>query len=267
MAYLFVQAKYDYGVRTAPVRAFLVHMAEGGGTVGYLAGAPARGVSIHYVIEYSGRIVQMLREDHASGSVDPTQIRTTDDLDHFYGVTAAKAVMGAYWSDPNTAVISLEIEGFAAVGPKPVQATALLALVGDVRNRHPDIGLLGHRDFASYKACPGKLIDWPALGGHGKAVDMIPAPITDETEKLVTTKAASTWYDLDGKTVISTGHSALGPRPSPYGVGTMRAIFVPGRIVLVNPATVAPVPPPVVDCDDVVTAELAAAAIRVVTRP
>ena len=267
MAYPFVQAAFDYGPRPATVRAFLVHMAEGGGTVGYLAGAPARGVSVHYVIEYSGRIVQMLREDHASGSVNPALLRTTDDLDRFYGVTAARAVMGPSWSDPNTAVISVEIEGFQARGPSIIQADALVRLVDDVRSRHAAIGLLGHRDFASYKACPGKLIDWTALGGHGKADDMIPAPITDETPKIVTAGIVD-WYDLDNRTVISpkAGHShPLAARPSPYGVGTRRAIYATvgtRRVVLLTPLTAVPVPPPVVDCDDVVTTELGKAAIR-----
>ncbi len=167
MTYDFVAARYDYGPRKGPVRAFLIHMAEGGGTVGFLSRSPARGVSVHYVIEYSGRIVQMLSEAHASGSVNPQEIRTTDDPDGFYGATTAKAVMGSWWNDPNSAVISVEIEGFAADGPNAAQAASLVELVDDVRTRFPDIGLLGHRDFADYKACPGKHIDWPALGGHG----------------------------------------------------------------------------------------------------
>lgn len=173
MTYPFVHARFDYGTRKAQVLAFLVHFAEGGGTVGYLANQPARGVSVHYVIEDNGRTVQMLDETHASGSVDPTKIRTTNDADGFYGVSAAVAVLGKYARDPNSAVISLEIEGFALQGPNTAQKAALVALVDDVRHRYPAIGLLGHRDFADYKPCPGRLIPWTAIGGHGpQEVDM-----------------------------------------------------------------------------------------------
>ncbi len=168
MAYPFVQAYHDYGRRRGPVLAFVVHMAEGGGTVGYLAKAQSRGVSVHYVIEYSGRIVQMLREDHASGSIDPTKIRTTNGPAP-YGAAVRRQVMRSWDSDPNSVVISLEIEGFAKDGPNVSQLQALSRLVDDVRSRSPAIGLLGHRDFADYKACPGARIPWTILGGHGPA--------------------------------------------------------------------------------------------------
>lgn len=168
MSHPFVHATEDYGIRKGPVLGFVIHMAEGGGTVGFLSNPTVpRGVSVHYVIEYTGRIVQMLLESHASGSINPQDIRTTDDPDGFYGATAAKAVMGDWWKDPNSAVISVEIEGFAASGPNSAQHGSLRSLVNDVRSRFPLIGLLGHRDFAEYKACPGKLIHWDELGGHG----------------------------------------------------------------------------------------------------
>jgi hypothetical protein len=155
-------------------------MAEGGGTVGYLAKANPNKVSVHYVIEYSGRIVQMLREDHVNGTINPRDIRTTNDPPYtfngetiVYGVTAAKAALGIWWSDPNRATIGIEIEGFAKDGPNAKQAASLVKLIADIRSRHPGAHNLGHRDFADYKACPGKRIDWPALGGHG-------APSEDE---------------------------------------------------------------------------------------
>lgn len=173
MTYPFVQAHNDYGPRKGPVRAFLIHMAEGGGTVGYLSRPNPRGVSVHYVIERDGRIVQMLKESHASGSVNPNDIRTSNGPAP-YGATAAKAVMGSWWKDPNSAVISLEIEGYASKGPNIVQRNSLASLVADVRSRYPSMGLLGHRDFADYKACPGAYIPWPKLGGHG--VHVAPSP-------------------------------------------------------------------------------------------
>ena len=175
MSYPYVAAFYDYGLRSRPVMAFVVHMAEGGGTVGYLSRTQTNRVSVHYVIEYSGRIVQMLRESRISGSLRPTAIRTTDDAPFtspdgavvVFGASVAKAALERYWSDPNTVVLTCEIEGFASKGPNAAQQTALVALVADLRTRYPKIALLAHRDFASYKGCPGKLIPWGALGGHG----------------------------------------------------------------------------------------------------
>lgn len=171
MSYRYVQARYDYGPRKGPVLAFVIHMAEGGGTVDYLAGSPARGVSVHYVIEYSGRIVQMLQEEHASGSINPTTLRTGDDPGGLYGWTYAKAALGDWATDPNAAVLSVEIEGFARNGPNVAQTIGLQALTVDVRDRHPTIALLGHRDFQSYKPCPGRLIPWKLIGGHGVPVE------------------------------------------------------------------------------------------------
>lgn len=166
MTYPFVPAYHKYGVRRGPVRAFVVHMAEGGGTVGYLSRPNRSGVSVHYVIEKTGRIVQMLHEREASGSINPNDLRTTEGPSP-YGETVRREVMGEWDRDPNAAVISCEVEGFAAAGPNDDQTHALVRLVDDVRSRFPAMGLLGHRDFQDYKACPGAHIRWDLLGGHG----------------------------------------------------------------------------------------------------
>jgi hypothetical protein len=171
VTYPFVPAFHDYGIAKGPRKAFVIHMAEGGGTVGYLSRRNPNGVSVHYVIERSGRIVQMLLESHAGGHVNPADIRTTEGPPP-YGAKVRKEVMGTWDRDPNSATLAVEIEGFAKDGPNPDQELALIRLTDDIRTRHPDIGLLGHRDFQDYKACPGVHIDWASIGGHGPAQEL-----------------------------------------------------------------------------------------------
>jgi N-acetyl-anhydromuramyl-L-alanine amidase AmpD len=181
--YPFIQAAFDgYGRRIAPALALVVHMAEGGGTVGYLSRDPKRGVSVHFVIEYSGRIVQMMRLDRISGSINPTTLRVNDDVPFVgyngeivrYGAVVRKMVLGKWDSNPNQAVITLEIEGYARRGPNIKQRVALRHLTIDVLDREPTIkGVLGHRDFQNVKACPGRFIPWANMavtvgaGHHG----------------------------------------------------------------------------------------------------
>jgi len=182
VTYPFVQARYDFGLRRAPALAFVVHMAEGGGTVGYLARDPARKVSVHFVIEYSGRIVQMLGLDRISGSINPNDLRTTTDAPFVgyngqavrYGAAPRRVVLGDWDSNPNHAVITVEVEGTALAGPNARQRVALVELYRDLVHLLRTIrGILGHRDFTSRKACPGKGIPWANMslvirgGRHG----------------------------------------------------------------------------------------------------
>jgi hypothetical protein len=283
MGYPFVQAANDYGPMPVAARALVVHMAEGGGTVGFLAHPNTRGVSVHFVIEYSGRIVQMLKLDHAAGSINPRDIRTTDDPDGFYGAAAARSVMRDYAQNPNAASWSVEIEGFAKDGPNAAQADALVLLVADLDGRE-SIGLLGHRDFADYKPCPGKLIPWARLGGHGingdapggdmRFVNLTPGVVPT---MLLNVGKGSAWYWLDGEKGgtmsadaavpwLGKGDSVSGQHvvqigtAAPYSDKVARPTAVLVRST--NSPYTAPKPPPVVDCDAIVTAELEKAAVR-----
>jgi hypothetical protein len=179
MTYRMVPARYDYGVRKAGALAFVVHMTEGDGSmsdVNYLANQPLRGVSVHYVIINTGEIIQMLPESHASGSINPNELRTTNDAAFTspdgakvtYGASVRKAILGVWDRDPNSAVISCEVGGHAVDGPNKAQSEALARLVRDVRTRHPGLPTLGHRDFTSTKGCPGHRVLWASLGGHGR---------------------------------------------------------------------------------------------------
>lgn len=274
MAYPYVQAFHDYGPRKGPVLGFVVHMAEGGGTVGYLSRETARGVSVHYVIEYSGRTVQMLREDHASGSINPNDIRTGNDPDGFFGRSDANAVLGVWVTDPNSVTVTVEVEGFAAAGPNATQNASLARLARDVATRHP-VRNLGHRDFQDYKACPGRLIPWADMGGHG-----LPAGGSDvrfansngyavTSRKRLALKAGQAWTFLDGSAgwtfsadaavdCLGLADSKSGAYVVEIATGTPYADKIARRtLVMVKTATLpVDVPPPApVDCTTAVAAE------------
>lgn len=183
---------------TADIRAIVVHMAEGGGTVSWLTRAD--GNSSHYVVEYDGEIVQMVREGWWAGSLNPRSLRTTDDpyfeylgLRLRYGKSEAVRSLGGttYYGDPNRFVIAIEVEGFAATGPNVKERAALKALIADIRRRHgKPFPALGHRDFQSYKACPGRRIPWVDYGGH--AIGATAAlPVTTPPEVTMAVKGST----------------------------------------------------------------------------
>lgn len=159
------------------IRALLVHVAEGGGVVGYMSRPNRNKVTSEFACERSGRIVQLLDPRTQAGTtIRVSAIRRTDDPPYTQpggyivrpGWTVARAVLGSLWQDPNRACIAIEVEGFAATGPNLAQRRALVLWARDMRAQYPTLrGIVIHRDFASYKACPGKGIPLRNMGGHG----------------------------------------------------------------------------------------------------
>ena len=203
LAATFVPAPDHWPRLGAPIRAVVCHMAEGAGTVTWLTRND--GNSSHYVVELSGRIVQMVPESLAAGSLNPTLTRTTNDSPYtfelervVYGITVLRTSLGSGGvADPNRVVIAIETEGFAkpltadqtlrfpkanpAGGPNAAQRKALKALVNDIRRRNGALPAIGHRDQQSYKSCPGHAFPWADYGGHGVKAAYVapPAPVPE----------------------------------------------------------------------------------------
>lgn len=270
MTYPFVAAYHDYGPALGPRLGITWHMAQGGGTVSYLAKPNPNGVAVHFVIERDGDIIQMLRLDHANGSIRPTAIRTTNDKPYFwagvpvtYGAATAKAVLGSWWSDPNSATIGVECEGFAADGPNAAQTTSMDWLWRDLAERFPGIRSLAHRDFADYKSCPGRLVPWDRVGGHGPEADMSPLRITNATLADVDLTVGDQLHNPDGSPLVKV--SVASTKRSPYGVtiGTTGYRVVPvstgGETVMALVPVAAVTIRPVTDASPYTEADLDAA--------
>jgi hypothetical protein len=181
----FIHAKYDdYGVRQAPALGFALHMAEGWNVAQYLAfGNVARGVSVHFTVERDGEIIQQMELGRISGSINPSTIRRDDDPNGNFGWSHNKAVLGEWATNPNHAVISVEVAGFSRYGPNEAQVQAIVKLFNFLRGKYPSIKPLGHRDFQNVKPCPGQKFYhkvYPRLGGHGKDFDPHGGGTTDQ---------------------------------------------------------------------------------------
>lgn len=245
----FIPAPDHWSRSGAEVRAIVIHMAEGGGTVSWLTRLD--GNSSHYVVEYSGRVIQMVRESEAAGSMNPKLTRTSNDAPYSfmgetitYGRTALDAAGIAH--DPNRYAIAVEVEGFAADGPNTLQAQGLARLVADIRSRRGAyLHVLGHRDQQSYKPCPGHKMPWALFGGHGAPhpeADMALKPITTTIPRLIDWPDDTPYYQLDGVTRAGVAAADSG-RYSPYGCGTMRAFYRGDKqLALVTPSAIHDVP-------------------------
>lgn len=235
MSYPFVAAWYDdYGARKGPTLGLLYHMAEGGGTVGYLdktGRPPSRGVSVHAVCDYGGVVTQMLKWTDASGSLNPAD-RSTDKA--YYGHRHLHDVLGDWWIDPNSVTLSMEIEGFAAKGPNADQIIGAIAWGRDMIDHFPELcGALGHADQTDTKHCPGTTAAMQAIfagvGGHG-----LWTPQEEPVPGLQ-------FRFLDRVTGIATvqgaGHALIRVDTGEHvGVSDRQAREVAGRIVLTAPA-------------------------------
>jgi len=223
LATKFVAAPDNWSRFAAAIKGIVVHMAEGGGTVSWLTRND--GNSSHYVVEYSGAIVQMVLEARAAGSLKGTALRTTNDPPYTYlgesivygRTTAIGAIGSTAYADPNRYVIAIEVEGFAATGPNPAQRASLQRLINDIRRRHGVLPTLGHRDFQSYKPCPGHRIPWVDYGGHARKVGSVatPPPIV----------AGGTAMAIQGSTVPEVP-TRLFLRDDPAKAGRSRWLYV-----------------------------------------
>ena len=217
MSYPFVAAYWDaYGPRKGPTLGIGLHMAEGGGTVGYLdkiGTIPPRGVSVHAVCDRAGVVTQMLKWGDASGSLN-TANRSTEK--GYYGHSVLVAVLGDWWTDPNSAIVSMEIEGMAATGPNALQVPAVIAWGLDMRRMFTTIrGAFGHADQTDTKGCPGTTAAMKAIfagiGGHGL--------FTTPTE---TSTVAPTGSTGDSMATTTITLFPKGPQTVAVGPGTLQ---------------------------------------------
>lgn len=236
MSYPFVAAGApDYGKRKTTL-ALCYHMAEGGGTVGYLSRNPPRGVSVHAVCDVRGIVTQMLRWDRASGSLNPAD-RSSDKA--YFGHSTLVETLETWWTDPNSAVLSMEIEGFAVFGPNQAQVLAAIAWGLDMVSRFPSLrGAIGHADQTDTKRCPGST---PAMrqifdgvGGHGlwhpSSVPLEePMPtIVSRDPAIVDLEVGDQLFDVAGKPLVpvSKKQTQESPWAETFGGGTYRLIGI-----------------------------------------
>ena len=284
MAYPFVQARwYTKGAMTE-ARAVIWHMAEGWGTVGYFE-RTARNVSSHFVIERTGRIVQMVALTDASHTqhvqFDP------DDADAedcgIYSEAVGRAVLGTGWVDVNRYAVGIEVEGFRADGPNAAQVESIAELAAYLRRTLPTLrGALGHRDVQDYKGCPGCKFPWARVGGHGLFTEDEPMAIYERRARTgqFTVEAGSaprgyratptgwevakTWtpIDRDSGGVYDYQLVAIDGASRPSSLIHVVAGFFGDLFVSTAEVTETVDPPPVPDCKAVVAAELEKAALR-----
>lgn len=111
---------------------------------------PAASVSAHYMVQKNGDVVHFVHESDtawANGRV----VRPT-----------AQLVLDRADANPNWWTISIEHEGDGLHELTDIQRAASLALMQDIRTRHPRITfdrkhILGHHEIYAPKSCPGAI--------------------------------------------------------------------------------------------------------------
>lgn len=133
------------------VDTIVIHVTEGDArSVRAWFHDPASEVSAHYMVQKNGDVVHFVHEyDTAWGN---------GRVDH----PTAQVVLERAGSNPNWWTISIEHEGSGKEELTPIQRAASLALIQDIRSRHPRIlfdrkHILGHHEIYSLKPCPGAI--------------------------------------------------------------------------------------------------------------
>jgi len=163
----FWQAKYRTTGGMVSYDAIVWHFAQGGGTDSWLL-HPTGDNSSHIVLKYSGAIRQMVDFADAAHSLHisrPDGPPGTGDYGIF-SLDAAQAALGDGWRDPNTQIITIEVEGFASSGANADQLETIPRLARWLEEQFPRAVHLGHRDFQNYKPCPGPTL-FRGLLPHG----------------------------------------------------------------------------------------------------
>lgn len=188
LPYRYVPAKHDYGKSPVPKEGIVLHMAEGINVLDYLAsGNVLRGVSATFICTVEGEIVQMLPLDHVSGSLNPHDVRTSNDPKGRWGRRFTRYYGPELMTGrANQLTISIECAGFAKDGPNREQQLAIIDLVNLLRKTTKrTLGFNIHCDFADYKSCPGwsrGIRNVIEAVGHGREGDPVPEPEPEDPE-------------------------------------------------------------------------------------
>lgn len=134
-----------------PVDCIVIHVTEGDArSVRAWFHDPAASVSAHYMVQKNGDVVHFVHENDTAWAngrvVNPT----------------AQLVLDRPGSNPNWWTISIEHEGDGKHELTGIQRAASLALMQDIKSRHPRITfdrkhILGHHEIYAPKTCPGAI--------------------------------------------------------------------------------------------------------------
>lgn len=135
--------------------------------------SPLREVSAHYLIGRDGRIVQLVEENARAWH-------------------AGKSWWGGQ-TDVNSASIGIELDNNGNEPFAERQITALLLLLGDIRQRYriPAANFIGHADVApTRKSDPSALFPWQTLAQYGFGLwcdqPLQPAPVVFDLPSALT---------------------------------------------------------------------------------